>query len=86
MPQYEIVFARSARKELEALPPTIAARILKKVELLALNPRPSDSKKLHGHSSLWRIRVGVYRVIYVIDDDTKVVDVAIVRHRSDVYR
>ena len=86
MPQYQIVFVRTARKELEALPHTIAARILKKVELLALNPKPSDSKKLHGHSSLWRIRVGEYRVIYIIDNDKKVVDVAIVRHRSDAYR
>ena len=86
MSQYEIVFARTARKELESLPHTIAARILKKVELLALNPKPSDSKKLHGHSSLWRIRVGEYRVIYIIDNDKKVVDVAIVRHRSDAYR
>ena len=86
MPRYEIVFARTARKELEALPHPIAARILKKVELLALNPRPYDSKKLHGHSSLWRVRVGAYRVIYVIDDDKKIVDVAIVRHRSDAYR
>ena len=86
MPQYEIVFVRTARKELEALAHTISARILKKVESLALNPRPSDNKKLHGHSSLFRIRVGVYRVIYIIDDDRKVVDAAIVRHRSDAYR
>jgi len=86
MPQYAIVVARTARKELQALPHTIVARILKKVELLALNPRPYDSKKLHGHSSLWRVRVGAYRVIYVIDDDKKIVDVAIVRHRSDAYR
>ena len=86
MQRYEIVFARTARKELEALPPTIVARILNQVELLASNPRPSDSKKLHGHSSLWRIRVGVYRVIYIIDDNKNFVDVAIVRHRSDVYR
>ena len=86
MAQHEIVFARSARKELEALPHTIVARILKKVEFLALNPRPPDSRKLRGHSSLWRIRVGVYRVIYIIDEDKKVVDVAIVRHRSEAYR
>jgi len=86
MPQYAIVVARTARKELQALPHTIVARILKKVELLALNPRPYDSKKLHGHSSLWRVRVGAYRVVYVIDDDKKIVDVAIVRHRSDAYR
>ena len=86
MPQYEIVFARSARKELQALSHTIAARILKKVELLALNPRPSGCKKLRGHSNLWRIRVGEYRVIYSIDDDNRAVDVSVVRHRNEAYR
>jgi len=86
MPSYEIVFARSARKELQALSRTVAKRILEKVELLVLNPRPSGCKKLRGHSSLWRLRVGEYRVIYSIDDDKRVVDVSVVRHRSEAYR
>jgi hypothetical protein len=38
MPSYEIVFARSARKELQALTHTVAEHVLKKAELLALNP------------------------------------------------
>jgi mRNA interferase RelE/StbE len=82
---YEIVFARSARKELQALSYDIAGRILNKIELLALNPRSSGSKKLRGHSNLWRIRVGEYRVIYSIDDDRRIVDVSVVRHRSEAY-
>ena len=86
MPLYEIVFARSARKELQALSQAVAKRILEKLELLAFNPRPSGCNKLHGHSSLWRIRVGEYRVIYSIDDDNRVVDVSVVRHRSEAYR
>ena len=85
MPSYEIVFARSARKELQALSHTVAERVLDKVELLALNPRPSGCKKLRGHSILWRIRVGEYRVIYSIDDNNRVVDVSVVRHRSEAY-
>ena len=85
MPLYKIVFARSARKELQGLSRGVAERILRKVELLASNPRPSGSKKLCGHSSLWRIRVGEYRVIYSIDDSKRVVDVSVVRHRSEVY-
>jgi mRNA-degrading endonuclease RelE of RelBE toxin-antitoxin system len=32
VPEYAVVFARSARKELQALDPSIAARILKRVE------------------------------------------------------
>jgi mRNA interferase RelE/StbE len=86
MPQYEIVFARSARKELQALSHDVAERILERVELLASNPRPSGCKKLHGHSSLWRIRVGDYRVIYSIDDSNLVVDISVVRHKSEAYR
>jgi mRNA interferase RelE/StbE len=85
MPQYEIVFARSARKELQALSHTVAERILGKVELLASNPRPPGCKKLRGHSNLWRIRVGEYRIIYGIDDNNMIIDVSVIRHRSEAY-
>lgn len=85
MTQYEIIFARSARKELQALPLTIAERILGKVDLLASNPRPSGCKKLRGHSNLQRIRIGEYRVIYSIDDNERIIDVSVVRHRSGAY-
>jgi mRNA interferase RelE/StbE len=86
MPEYKIVFARSARKELQALSIDIAVRILEKIELLASNPRPSGCKKLQGHSSLWRIRVGEYRVIYSIYDDNRIIDISVIRHRSEAYR
>jgi len=41
---------------------------------------------LRGVGNLWRIRAGVYRVIYFIDDDKKLIDVIAVRHRKDAYR
>ncbi len=77
MPQYDIVFARSARKELQAFPQAVAKHILEKVEQLALDPRPPGCRKLRGHSGLWRIRVGEYRIIYTIDDDKRVIDVSV---------
>ena len=86
MDLYEIVFTRSARKELEILNYKIVLQILKKIENLSLNPRPSGSKKLKGEKDLWRVRVGDYRVIYSIDDSEKLVDVSVIRHRKDVYR
>jgi mRNA interferase RelE/StbE len=86
MPEYDIIFTRSARKELQALSRIVAERILDKVELLVLNPRPVGCKKLHGHSNLWRIRVGEYRVIYSIDDNNQIVDIAVIRHRNEAYR
>jgi len=86
MPRYEIVFARSARKELQAISTDVAERILEKIGLLASNPRPSGCKKLQGHSNLWRVRVGEYRIIYSIDDDKHLIDISVVRHRSEAYR
>lgn len=86
MTEYEIVFARSARKELQALDLQVARRILKQIERLAANPRPSGVVKLEGASDLWRVRVGDWRVVYSISDRNRLVDVVAVRHRRDVYR
>jgi len=86
MQSYQITFARSARKELQALPMSVAERILTKIEALVSNPRPTGCKKLKGPTRLWRLRIGEYRVVYDLDDENRVVDITIVRHRSDVYR
>lgn len=85
MPPYDVVFARSARRELQVLSHSLAERILKKIEALASNPRPPGCMKLRGHPGLWRMRVGEYRVIYSIDDKKGVVDVSVVRHRDEAY-
>jgi mRNA interferase RelE/StbE len=86
MADYSISFARSARKELEHLSADVAERILTKVEALAENPRPAGVIKFHGQKNLWRMRVGDYRVVYSIDDFSKMIDVSVIRHRRDVYR
>jgi mRNA interferase RelE/StbE len=86
VPDYTVVFARSARKELQNLDPQVARRILKAIEALVANPRPSGVVKLEGASDLWRVRVGEWRVVYRISDRDRVVDVIAVRHRRDAYR
>jgi mRNA interferase RelE/StbE len=83
---YTVVFARSARKELQNLDPQVARRILKQIEALVADPRPSGVVKLEGAADLWRIRVGQWRVVYRISDRDRLVDVIAVRHRSDAYR
>ncbi len=86
MSDYEIVFARSARKELENLDKPLQVRILSKIEELARHPRPSGCAKLVGGNRLWRIRTGDYRVVYDINDSDHQIDVVVIRHRKDVYR
>ena len=84
--EYAVVFARSARRELERMQAQLARRIFAHIEALASNPRPPGCVKLQGGDDLWRIRVGEYRVIYSIDDSGLIVDINSVRHRSDAYR
>jgi mRNA interferase RelE/StbE len=84
--EYKVVFARSARRELERLEASVARRIIARVEALTTEPRPHGCVKLRGAADLWRIRVGDYRVVYAIDDRAGLVDVRIVRHRGDAYR
>ena len=84
--EYTVTFTRSARRELEALDEALVTRLVPRIEALATTPRPSRCRKLRGTSNLWRIRVGDYRVIYAVSDDERLVDVRVVRHRSDAYQ
>jgi mRNA interferase RelE/StbE len=85
MSKYIITFARSARKELEALDGKIVDRIFTKIENLSKEPRPTGCRKLTGNKHLWRIRVGDYRIVYAIYDDKNCVDIIAVRHRKEAY-
>ena len=82
---YQVLILRRARKELGDLPDNSRARVRDSVLSLSTDPRPRGSEKLVSRDG-WRIRAGNYRVIYEIDDTTKVVTVLHVGHRRDVYR
>jgi mRNA interferase RelE/StbE len=77
----------SAAKELmEISGKATLTRLIEMIKLLATQLRPSGSEKLAGRPNLYRVRQGNYRVIYSVDDETRVVDVVKVGHRRDVYR
>ena len=83
---YTVQFKKSAEKELEKLPTQIIKRISKAIDGLTENPRPVGSKKLEGQrESLWRIRIGDYRVIYLIEDVIRIVEIRRIGHRKDIY-
>jgi len=85
MPEYAVVFARSARRDLVHLPAEVVARILPRIEALAGAPRPPGCIKLRGSTGLWRIRIGDYRVIYSVSDTDRIVDISAVVNRKDAY-
>lgn len=85
MPAYKVALAASAAKELYKLPHSLIARIISRLESLALNPRPAGCKKLTGGDREWRIRIGDYRVVYTVDDAESSLEVTRIRHRREVY-
>jgi mRNA interferase RelE/StbE len=84
---YEIRTVRSAERDLRALPTAVVRRVVHSFEALAKDPRPHGCKKLMVEGrTLWRIRIGAYRVIYAVDDMVRIVRIQKVGHRRDVYR
>ncbi len=85
MINYSLEIKQSAQKELDALEDALFTRIDPKILALADNPRPPGCKKLKDHKDQWRIRVGDWRVLYIIDDAAKLVTVTAIAHRREAY-
>ena len=84
--KYQIVFAPAALRPLRKLSGQDQKRIMQEIETLEDNPRSQGVKKLTGADSLWRIRVGAYRIVYEIQNAKLLVLVLRIAHRKDVYR
>ena len=82
---YTVKLKRSAEKELDHLPTKIHNKVINILLSLKENPFPRNSKKLRGREG-YRIRVGDYRILYLIDESDKNVEVVSVAHRKEVYR
>ena len=85
MASYKLVFKKSVAKDLRSIPNKDVARLLQRMQKLQENPRPVGSEKLSGQER-YRIRQGVYRIIYEICADVLVVTVVKVAHRKHVYQ
>ncbi len=82
---FTVKLKRSAEKELENLPARIHDRVINILLSLKENPFPRHSKKLHGREG-WRVRVGDYRILYIIHESEKNIEIVSVAHRKEVYR
>jgi len=83
--KYALQIKQAAQRELDALDDALFARIDRKILALADTPRPVGCKKLKGHKDQWRVRVGAWRVVYIVDDAAEVVSVTRIAHRREVY-
>jgi len=83
--RFDLLIKPSAAKEIKAIASkTDRRRVVTKIHSLADHPRPPGCRKLSGRDR-YRIRVGVYRILYSIRDRQLVVFVVKVGHRKNVY-
>ena len=79
--KYTIKIKKSAEKELNVLPLKIYKQIASHIFMLENNPRPLNSAKLKDN-----VYSGDYRIVYLIDDKNKIVEIIKLGHRREVYR
>jgi mRNA interferase RelE/StbE len=85
MARYKIVFKSSVAKELRSIPNNDVKKILQRIDELADHPRADGCIKLSGEEK-YRVRQGMYRIVYEIRDETLVVNVVKIGHRSSIYK
>ena len=79
---YEVrLHSRRVQRELRSLPEPYHSRVLTALHDLENEPRPQGYLKLEG--DIYRIRVGYYRIFYLIDDANQRIEVGTVRRRSE---
>ena len=82
---YSVRILRRAIKDIANLPKDYARLISQHIDHLGENPRPPDAKRLRATSD-YSLRVGIYRILYDINDKTRTVTVYRVKHRREAYR
>jgi mRNA interferase RelE/StbE len=82
---YDLRIKPSAVKELEALQTKDRRRIVERIKGLGDDPRPPGCEKLTGEDR-YRLRQGSFRILFEVDDASRIVTVVKIGHRRDVYR
>ncbi|MBK8538808.1 MAG: type II toxin-antitoxin system RelE/ParE family toxin [Ardenticatenia bacterium] len=87
MASYSLLIKASAAKGVEDIEPkALRRRVVARIEALADDSRPPGCEKLAGQVNLFRVREGVWRIAYTIDDSGIVIMVDKVGRRRDVYQ
>lgn len=79
---YRIRIEREAERQIERLAGHIRQRVKRTIAELAVNPRPTNAKRMEPpYEDKWRLRLEHYRIIYTIEDEIVLVTVIRVAKR-----
>jgi mRNA interferase RelE/StbE len=86
MAAYEIEVSATAEKQLRRLDRSDQIRVLRAIQGLASEPFPPGCRKLRGYEDVFRVRVGLFRILYSVESDRLLILILKIGHRRDIYR
>lgn len=90
MDSYQVEIDNRAKREIRELPGHMRQRVIRSIRDLRTQPRPPDSRELDlvvagqtldAGMSLHRIKIEAWRIVYVIEEEWRVITVLAVRKR-----
>ena len=83
---YKITFSKQAYKVLRKIPRDVSTKIGRKIKELALKPaKMRNVKKLTEHPG-YRLRIGDWRVLYIVDEEERIIHIIKIKTRGEIYK
>jgi len=84
---FSVIERRSAKKFVDDLPSQDRTRIEEKIKNLSTDPFPHEVVRVIGKpgEKVFRVRVGQYRILYIVDFSTKLIIIDNVDKRPRAY-
>lgn len=82
---FKVSITNRAEKDLNRLERSTKNRIVTSISDLAEEPRPAGCRKIQSEEGVWRIRVGDWRIAYIIDVSNQEITIIRIAHRKEFY-
>ncbi len=83
--EYEVVLTKQAKNFLSSVPKNFYRLLSNHLLALKLDPFPHGAIKLKGSENKYRLRVGSYRILYIVEHGVLVITIIKIGNRKDVY-
>lgn len=81
-PAFELrLRSRRVQRELDSLYAVDYQRVIDSLRALANNPKSQGCEKLYDN--IYRVRVGDIRIIYLVDEGNKRIEIGVIRRRNE---
>jgi mRNA interferase RelE/StbE len=83
---YQVQLTKRAEKNLLKADRRYLENLRDHINKLRKNPYPHGCKKLEGSENEYRLRVGIYRILYVVQNEILLITVIDVDNRGSIYK